>query len=130
MTDVDACESAAIEAFRVNGVAPGTIARTTRALGAHLVHVSTDYIFDGESGPYTEDAVPNPRGVYALTKHIGEQAVRALSDSWAIARTAVVYGWPPAGTITSHQRVFACSSVASGRSQTSTSAGSSMVAGR
>lgn len=97
MTDVDACESAALEAFRVNGVAPGTIARTTRALGAHLVHVSTDYIFDGESGPYTEDAVPNPRGVYALTKHIGEQAVRALSDSWAIARTAVVYGWPPAG---------------------------------
>jgi dTDP-4-dehydrorhamnose reductase len=97
MTDVDRCESAALEAFRVNGVAPGTIARLTRALGAHLVHVSTDYVFDGEAGPYTEDAVPNPRGVYALTKHIGEQAVRALSDSWAIARTAVVYGWPPAG---------------------------------
>ena len=40
---------------------------------------------------------PNPRGVYALTKHIGEEAVRAVGASWAIARTAVVYGWPPAG---------------------------------
>ena len=97
MTDVDVCESASVQAFRVNGVAPGAIARSTRELGAHLVQVSTDYVFDGEAGPYAEEAVPNPRGVYALTKHIGEQAVRALSDSWAIARTAVVYGWPPSG---------------------------------
>lgn len=97
MTDVDGCEIAAPEAFRVNGIAPGILAMAAAELGAHLVHVSTDYVFDGSAGPYTEDAVPNPRGVYALTKHVGEQAVRALAPSWAIARTAVVYGWPPAG---------------------------------
>jgi dTDP-4-dehydrorhamnose reductase len=97
MTDVDGCESAAPEAFRVNGVAPGLLASSAKALGAHLVHVSTDYVFDGRAGPYGEDEIPNPQGVYALSKHIGEQAVRALGGSFAIARTAVVYGWPPAG---------------------------------
>lgn len=97
MTDVDGCETARQEAFRVNGVAPGALALAASELGAHLVHVSTDYVFDGTAGPYAEDAIPNPRGVYALTKHIGEQAVRALGTSWAIARTAVVFGWPPAG---------------------------------
>lgn len=96
MTDVDACERLATEALRVNGIAPGILAIEARELGAHLVHVSTDYVFDGVAGPYAEDAIPNPRGVYALTKCIGEQAVRAVGDSWAVARTAVVYGWPPA----------------------------------
>jgi dTDP-4-dehydrorhamnose reductase len=97
MTDVDGCEAASAEALRVNGIAPGIIALAARDLGAHLVHVSTDYVFDGHGGPYSEDAIPNPRGVYAITKHIGEQAVRAVAPSSAIARTAVVYGWPPAG---------------------------------
>lgn len=97
ITDVDGCETAPTDAFRVNGVAPGLLALSANACGAHLVHVSTDYVFDGKAGPYDEDAIPNPRGVYALSKHVGEQAVRALGHSWAIARTAVVYGWPPAG---------------------------------
>ncbi len=62
------------------------------------MHVSTDYVFDGEAGPYDVEALPNPRGVYALTKHGGEQAVKALAFlRGAIARTAVVYGWPQAG---------------------------------
>jgi len=97
MTDVDACETAAAKAFKVNGVGPGVLALAANELGAHLVQISTDYVFDGEAGPYGEEAIPNPRGVYALSKHIGEQAVRALGSSWAIARTAVVYGWPAAG---------------------------------
>ena len=99
MTDVDGCERAPQKAFEANVSGVATLARLAREKGAHLVHVSTDYVFDGEAGPYAPDAVPNPRGVYALTKHMGEQAVRALCEAgrWTIARTAVVYGWPPAG---------------------------------
>lgn len=97
MADVDACEAAPQEAFAVNVSATAQLAQAAKAQGAHLLHVSTDYVFDGEAGPYSEDALPNPRGVYALTKHMGEQAVRALAGSWAIARTASVYDWPPSG---------------------------------
>ena len=97
MADVDGCETAAAAAFRVNGVAPGLLALAGNEFGAHFIQVSTDYVFDGKAGPYNEEAVPNPAGMYALSKHIGEQAVRALAASWAIARTAVVYGWPAAG---------------------------------
>lgn len=97
MTDVDGCERDPWQAFAVNVGVPALLARESAARSAHLVHVSTDYVFDGEGGPYAEDALPNPRGVYALTKNMGEQAVRAIAGSWTIARTAVVYGWPPAG---------------------------------
>ena len=97
MTEVDACERAPEQAFAANVTAAAAVARSARELGAHLVHVSTDYVFDGEHGPYDEQALPNPRGVYALTKHMGEQAARAFVPGCAIARTAVVFGWPAAG---------------------------------
>jgi len=94
MTEVDACEKAPEQAHAANVDATAFVARGARTAGAHLVHVSTDYVFDGEAGPYAEDALPNPRGVYALTKHMGEQAARVFVPGCAIARTAVVYGWP------------------------------------
>ncbi len=96
MTDVDGCERDPAGAFAANCSAVATLALETKRLGAHLVHVSTDYVFDGETGGYRETDLPNPRGVYAITKHMGEEAVRALAGSWAIARVAVVYGWPQA----------------------------------
>ena len=97
MTDVDGCEKAPKEAYLANAALPAQLAELSKSQGFHLLHVSTDYVFDGDAGPYGIDDVPNPRGVYAITKHIGEQAIRALGGSWAIARTAVVYGWPAAG---------------------------------
>jgi dTDP-4-dehydrorhamnose reductase len=97
MTEVDACEREPDAAFAANVSAAANVARAARKVGAHLVHMSTDYVFSGEDGPYDEDAVPNPRGAYALTKHMGEQAARVFVPGCAIARTAVVYGWPPAG---------------------------------
>lgn len=99
MTDLDECERNPSGAFTANVEGVATLARSTRELDGHLVHLSTDYVFDGEAGPYDVEAIPNPRGVYALTKHAGEEAVRALCarGSWTIARTAVVYGWPSTG---------------------------------
>ncbi|MFY2557694.1 SDR family oxidoreductase [Corallococcus terminator] len=95
MTEVDACEKDPEAAYAGNVSATAAVARGARKAGAHLVHVSTDYVFDGDAGPYDEAAIPNPRGVYAVTKHMGEQAARTLAPGCAIARTAVVYGWPP-----------------------------------
>lgn len=95
MTDVDRCERNPELAYASNVEATAHLCRAARSTGAHLIHVSTDYVFDGESGPYAEEDVPNPRGTYATTKHMAEQAVRVLAPSWTIARTAVVYGWPP-----------------------------------
>ncbi|MFP2926142.1 SDR family oxidoreductase [Pyxidicoccus sp. 3LG] len=97
MTEVDACEKDPEAAFAANVTAAAAVAKGARKAGAHLVHVSTDYVFDGDAGPYDEEALPNPRGVYALTKHMGEQAARTFVPGCAIARTAVVYGWPAAG---------------------------------
>ena len=95
MTEVDACERDPAAAWAANVLATANVARHARAGGAHLVHVSTDYVFDGRDGPDDEDARPNPSGVYARTKWLAEEAVRLLAASWAIARTAVVYGYPP-----------------------------------
>jgi dTDP-4-dehydrorhamnose reductase len=97
MTDVDGCERAPEQAYAANAEAPAHLSREARKCGAHLVHTSTDYVFDGDRGGYGEDDTPNPRGIYATSKYVGELAVRSLAGSWAIARPAVVYGWPPAG---------------------------------
>src|SRR5512132_1584103 len=91
MTEVDACERAPDLAYAGNVTAAANVARQARAQDAHLVHVSTDYVFDGQHGPYDETARPNPHGVYARTKWLGEEAVKLLAPRWAIARSAVVY---------------------------------------
>ncbi len=97
MTDVDGCEKAPWDAYRANAALPAQLAVLSKSMGFHLVHMSTDYVFDGANGPYGVDDVPRPSGVYARTKYLGEQAVTSLAGSWAIARTAVVFGWPAAG---------------------------------
>lgn len=94
-TDVDGCERDPELAWRVNVGGTEQVARACRALGARLVAVSTDYVFDGKAGPYSEDDVPNPRGVYARTKRCGEEAALILVPDCAIARVAVVYSGRP-----------------------------------
>ncbi len=90
-TDVDACERDPELAWRVNVGGTEQVARACRALGARLVAVSTDYVFDGEAGPYSEEDVPHPRGAYARTKRCGEEAALVLVADCAVARVAVVY---------------------------------------
>jgi dTDP-4-dehydrorhamnose reductase len=93
--DVDACEREPARAEAINTRATADLAAGCRRLGARMVYVSTDYVFDGTSGPYDEAAAPNPVNVYARTKLQGEQAVRAALDDAVIARTAVLFGYSP-----------------------------------
>lgn len=97
MTDVDGCERDPVGAWAANVRAVEEAALACRDAGAHLVAISTDYVFDGAAGPYREDDLPNPRGVYARTKRAGEEAALLLAPGAAVARTSVVYsGWPGA----------------------------------
>jgi len=93
-TDVDAAEKNEAEATRVNGLGPQLLAAACAAGGARLVHVSTDYVFDGTAtSPYAEDAPLAPRSAYGRSKAAGEQAVRQLlPDAAYVVRTAWLYG--------------------------------------
>jgi dTDP-4-dehydrorhamnose reductase len=92
--DVDGCERDRDGAFADNVCVTGHVATAARKAGAHLVHASTDYLFDGTAGPYSEEDRTSPRGTYALTKQMAEQAVQILAGRWTIARLSAVYGWP------------------------------------
>lgn len=92
-TDVDGCESNKDLAWRVNAEATKHIAEASTNVNAHLIYVSTDYVFDGERGLYREDDKPNPINYYGYTKLMGEEFVKQYAKSWCIARTSVIYGW-------------------------------------
>lgn len=92
-TAVDACESDPGRAWRDNAFACRNMAEAARVVGAHVVAVSTDYVFDGTSpDPYTEWDRPNPLSVYGRSKLAGEQEIRALLPDATIARTSWVCG--------------------------------------
>lgn len=92
-TAVDDAETQEAEAFGLNAVVPQLLARATREAGIPLVHVSTDYVFDGGARePYDEDAGPAPRSAYGRTKAAGEWAVRAENPEHWLVRTAWLYG--------------------------------------
>ena len=91
MTDVDACERSPAEAFSLNADVVAALARACAAGGSRLTHISTDYVFDGEKGSYSEEDVPNPNGVYARSKRAGEEAALDLARDSTVCRVAVVY---------------------------------------
>jgi dTDP-4-dehydrorhamnose reductase len=93
MTNVDGCERQPEAAWRANADAAEAVAQACRTVDAHLVHLSTEYVFDGRSGPYGEEDPANPISVYGRTKLASEQAILRLRPSAAIARTTVLYGY-------------------------------------
>ena len=93
MTEVDRCEANKEACWAVNVRAVETLAEACKALGARLIQVSTDFVFDGEDGPYREDARPDPVNYYGRSKLAAENVAREAGMSkWAIVRTVLVYG--------------------------------------
>ncbi|CAA9579228.1 MAG: dTDP-4-dehydrorhamnose reductase [uncultured Thermomicrobiales bacterium] len=92
-TDVDGCERDPDKADRVNHLGAANVARAARSVGAHLIAVGTDFVFSGKRAePYSERATPDPVSVYGSSKLAGERAVLDTDPSFAVARTAWVYG--------------------------------------
>ncbi|HET6845494.1 MAG TPA: dTDP-4-dehydrorhamnose reductase [Anaerolineales bacterium] len=91
-TDVDGAEKQPERAIGINGTAPMIMAQQAKALGALLVHYSTDYVFDGsKKTPHTEDDPTQPLNVYGQSKLAGENAVREAGGGYLILRTAWLY---------------------------------------
>lgn len=91
-TNVDWCETNREEAWKANVTGVDNLIEATRKVGAKLIHVSTDYIFDGKNGPYDELARPNPISYYGKTKLAAENAILVSGIPHAIVRTIVLYG--------------------------------------
>jgi dTDP-4-dehydrorhamnose reductase len=92
-TDVDGAETAEQEALAVNGAGAGNVAAAAAAVGASVVYVSTDYVFDGAKGePYVESDQPAPLSAYGRTKLAGEEATAAANSRHFVVRSAGLFG--------------------------------------
>ena len=92
MTQVDDCETHREACWNANVTSVEHLVRCCKALHIHLVHVSTDFIFDGSHGPLDENEIPNPVNYYGESKLAAEKVIRASPISWAILRTVLVFG--------------------------------------
>lgn len=94
MTNVDACESQKDLCWDMNVNAVQYLIDACKKHNTHLIHLSTDFVFDGESGPYKESDIPNPLSYYGKSKFEAEQLIQKSNlENWAIARTIIVYGF-------------------------------------
>jgi dTDP-4-dehydrorhamnose reductase len=92
MTNVDACESNQEACEKLNVTAVASLATLCLEFNIQLIHLSTDFIFDGADGPYSEDDCPNPLSFYGESKWKAEQAIVASGCTYATLRTIIVYG--------------------------------------
>ncbi|MBD8489843.1 SDR family oxidoreductase [Echinicola sp. CAU 1574] len=92
MTNVDQCETEKEACYQQNVAAVQHIIKACEQHASYMVHVSTDFIFDGEDGPYDEAAKPNPVNYYGETKLLAEELIQQSNINWGIARTVLVYG--------------------------------------
>ncbi|PSQ76097.1 MAG: dTDP-4-dehydrorhamnose reductase [Bacteroidetes bacterium QH_7_62_13] len=93
VSDVTECDEDRNRAWAVNARAVRTLAKQCRSVGARLIQLSTDFVFNGKRGPYEEDARPDPVNYYGRTKLAGENALREFDFlDWAVVRTVLLYG--------------------------------------
>lgn len=95
MTNVDECEKEKQACMQLNVEAVKFLVEAAERTSAFLLHLSTDFIFSGEEGPYDEEGIPAPVNFYGESKLLGEQVVMESNIKWAIARTVLVYGIVP-----------------------------------
>lgn len=95
MTQVDQCESERELCWNANVTGVENLVASCSKNQTHLVHISTDFIFDGSHGPLDETAIPNPLNFYGESKLAGEKIVQQSNISWTILRTVLVYGITP-----------------------------------
>ena len=93
--NVDYCETHPEEAWKVNVEGTRNVAEACKKVGAKIIFISTDYVFDGTKGYYTEEDTPNPLSYYAKTKLEAEKIIQSLDVNYIIARPSVIYGWNP-----------------------------------
>jgi dTDP-4-dehydrorhamnose reductase len=91
-TNVDKSETDRELAWKINVKGVEYLSEAARILDSHLIHISTDYIFDGKNGPYNENDIPNPLGYYGRTKLASENALKISGIRYTILRTNVLYG--------------------------------------
>ena len=92
MTAVDLCESDQDNALKINSQATEILAKECSKINAFIVYVSTDYVFDGNTGMYEENDTTNPLGFYGKSKLLGEKSIQNFSFDWCIARTSTPFG--------------------------------------
>ena len=92
MTQVDQCEAEQEACWKNNVLAVDNVVKACEKAGSHLIHISTDFIFDGAHGPLDESAIPNPISFYGKSKLAGEEIVKKSNLDWAILRTVLVFG--------------------------------------
>jgi dTDP-4-dehydrorhamnose reductase len=95
MTNVDACETEREMCWKVNVEGVENLIEAAKRSDTKVIHVSTDYVFDGKAGPYTEDDRPEPLSYYGKSKLASENALRRSGIPFVIARTMVLYGFAP-----------------------------------
>ena len=91
-TNVDQCESDKEGCDKLNVSAVEYLIEACEKEQVHLIHLSTDFIFDGEDGPYREEAIANPLSYYGKSKWLAEKLLMKSNLTWSIARTVLVYG--------------------------------------
>ena len=95
MTAVDLCETDQDSAFKINSQATEILAKESSKMNTFIVYVSTDYVFDGNTGMYEENDATNPLGFYGKSKLLGEKSIQNFSSDWCIARTSTPFGLHP-----------------------------------
>lgn len=97
LASVEACQEQPAQCWDINVEGTRSLAKAAKKIGAKVVYFSTDYVFDGKQGPYTEEDDPNPINVYGKAKFAAEQLLKEELESFLIVRVNVVYGWEPRG---------------------------------